>query len=191
MKGLVWFVAFCFVGTLVGLITAQHAISGRYGVVAETSGAWTVWPRAAEARIDPYTRAHHLSFGLVPSNRFDTVEYEARVDDAGRPLDENCTYLVSGFSPQARWWSISALASDDQAPAASEPRRGLVSGQLVYEADLSYRIRVSRDLQPGNWLRPPDGEDLVLLMRLYTPANAILRRPLEADLPSVERQVCR
>jgi uncharacterized membrane protein len=142
-----------------GLITAQHAVSGRYGVVAETRGAWTAWPRAADARIDPYTRAHHLSYGLVPSNRFDTVEYEARVDDAGRPLDENCTYLVSGVSPQARWWSVSALATDDQAQAASEPRRGLVSGQLVYEPDLSFRISVSRELQAGNWLRPPDSGD--------------------------------
>jgi hypothetical protein len=191
VKGLVWFVAFCFVGTLLGLITAQHAVSGRYGVVAESRGAWTAWPGAANARIDPYTRAHYLSFGLVPSNRFDTVEYEARVDDAGRPLDENCTYLVSGFSPQARWWSMSALVTDDQAQAASEPRRGLVSGQLVYEADLSFRISVSRELQSGNWLRPPDSGDLVLLMRLYTPANSVLRSPLDADLPSVERQVCR
>ena len=191
MKGLVWFVAFCFVGTLLGLITAQHAVSGRYGVVAETSGAWTAWPRAADARIDPYTRAHYLSFGLVPSNRFDTVEYEARIDDAGRPLDENCTYLVSGVSPQARWWSMSALAMDDQAQAASEPRRGLVSGQLVYESDLSFRISVSRELQAGNWLRPPDSGDLVLLMRLYMPTNSVLRSPLDADLPSVERQVCR
>ena len=191
MKGLVWFVAFCFVGTLLGLITAQHAVSGRYGVVAETQGAWTAWPRAADARIDPYTRAHHLSYGLVPSNRFDTVEYEARVDDAGRPLDENCTYLVSGFSPPARWWSISALAADDQAQSASGPRRGLVSGQLVYEADLSFRISVSRELQAGNWLRAPDSGDLVLRMRLYAPAKSVLRQPLEADLPSVERQVCR
>ena len=190
MKGLVWFVAFCFVGTLLGLITAQHAVSGRYGV-AETRGAWTVWPGAADARIDPYTRAHHLSLGLVPSNRFDTVEYEARVDDAGRPLDEDCTYLVSGVSPQARWWSISALAADDQAQAAGEPRRGLVSGELVYEADLSFRISVSRELQAGNWLRPPESGDLALLMRIYTPANSVLRRPLEANLPSVERLVCR
>ena len=191
MKGLVWFVAFGFVGILLGLVTAQHAVSGRYGVVAETKGAWTAWPGAADAKIDPYTRAHHLSFGLVPSNRFDTVEYEARVDDAGRPLEGNCLYLVSGISPQARWWSVSALATDDQAQAESEPRRGLVSGQLVYEPDRTFRIGVSRELQAGNWLRPPDSGDLVLLMRLYMPATAVLRRPLEADLPSVERQVCR
>ena len=53
------------------------------------------------------------------------------------------------------------------------------------------RISVSRELQAGNWLRPPDSGDLVLIMRLYTPADPVLRRPLETDLPSVERQVCR
>jgi hypothetical protein len=192
VRGLVRFIAFCFIGTLLGLITAQHAISGRYGVVAETRGPWTVWPWATDASIDPYTRAHHLSYGLVPSNRFDTLEYEARVDDAGRTLDDDCTYLVSGPMPQARWWSVSALAQDDEAGAGREARQGLVSRHLVFEADQSFRVAVSRDLQPGNWLRVPGGgDDLVLLLRLYTPASAVLGRPLEADLPSIERLVCR
>lgn len=191
MRGLVRFLAFCFVGTLIGLITAQHAVSGRYGVVAERRGPWTIWPQAAVARIDPYTRAHHLSYGLVPSNRFDTIEYEARVDDAGRALDEDCTYLVSGVMPRSRWWSLSALAPDDGVDAAGEPRRGLLSRQLVYEPDQSFRIGVSRDLQAGNWLRPPESGGLVLLLRLYTPASEVLRRPLAADLPSIQRQACR
>lgn len=191
MRGLVRFVAFCFVGTLLGLITAQHAVSGRYGVVSDAKGAWTAWPGATDAKIDPYTRAHHLSYGLVPSNRFDTVEYEARIDDAGRTLDEDCSYLISGSMPQARWWSLSALASGDDAEAESDPRHGLVSRQLVFEADQSFRVAVSREVQAGNWLRPPESSQLVLLLRLYTPTSAVLRRPLTADLPSIERQACR
>lgn len=190
MRGLLWFVAFCFLGTLLGLVSAEHAVSGRIGIVSETKGAWTAWPRAADARIDPYTRAHHLSFGLVPSNRFDTVEYEARMDDAGRALDADCIYVVSGPAPQARWWSLSALALDDRAEMVSEPHVGLVSGQLIYEADRSFRVTVSRELQAGNWLRPPEGGPLVMNLRLYTPAAAVLQRPLSAELPSVERQVC-
>lgn len=193
MKGLVRFVAFCFVGALLGLVTAQHAVSGRYGVVAATKGAWTAWPRAAAARTDPYTRAHQLSYGLVPSNRFDTIEYEARVDDAGRTLDQDCAYLVSGPMPQSRWWSLSAMATGDEADeadAVGEPRLGLVSRQLVFEPDESFRVAVSRELQAGNWLRPPDSGDLVLLLRLYAPAAGLFRRPLAAELPSIERVAC-
>jgi hypothetical protein len=190
VKGLVRFVAFCFIGTLLGLISAQHAVSGRYGVASETKGSWIVWPRATDVRIDPYTRAHHLSLGLVPSNRFDTVEYEARVDDAGRSLEEDCTYVVGGPMPKARWWSMSALASDEEAEVPGEAREGLISGQLVFEPDGSFRVAVSRRLQAGNWLRPPDSGPLVLLMRLYTPAKEVLRRPLAADLPSIERVAC-
>jgi hypothetical protein len=191
MRGLVWFVAFCFIGTLAGLVTAQHAVSGRFGIVSATKGAWTVWPRAADTRIDPYTRAHQLAFGLIPSNRFDTVEYEARMHDAGRTLDDDCIYLLSGPAPQARWWSLSALALEDRSEAASEPRDGLVSGELIYEADRSFRVTLSRELQTGNWLRPPEGGPLVLNLRLYTPAAAVLHHPLTAQLPSIERQVCR
>jgi hypothetical protein len=191
VRGFVRFIAFCFIGVLLGLVTAQHAVSGRYGVVAESRGAWTVWPNASSSSIDPYTRAHHISYGLVPSNRFDTVQYEARVDDTGRTLDEDCTYLVSGPMPQSRWWSISALALDGPSNAEDDPRDGLMSGQIVFEPDQSFRVAVSRDLQSGNWLRPPEGERMVLLMRLYTPTADVLQRPLSAKLPSVERQVCR
>jgi hypothetical protein len=191
VRGLVRFVAFCFVGTLIGLVTAQQAISGRYGIVSETKGPWTAWPRATDARIDPYTRAHHVSYGLVPSNRFDTVEFEAQVDDAGRALDASCSYLVSGPMPQTRWWSVAALSSANQAGAVDEPRQGLVSRQLVFEPDQSFRINVSRELQAGNWLRPPETGRIVLLIRLYTPDSAVLRNPLTAELPSIERLVCR
>jgi hypothetical protein len=130
---------------------------------------------------------------VVPSNRFDTVQYEARVDDTGRTLDEDCTYLVSGPMPRSRWWSISALALDDQpdAEAADDPRRGLMSGEVVLEPDQSFRIAVSRDLHSGNWLRPPAGGQFVLLMRLYTPAADVLRRPLSTDTPSIQRRACR
>lgn len=190
MRGLLWFVAFCFFGTLLGLVTAQHAVSGRFGVVSETKGPWIAWPRASDAKIDPYTRAHHLSFGLVPFDRFDTVEYEARIDDAGRSLNGDCIYLVRGSAPQARWWSLSAVALDDRTEAVSEPRDGLVSGQLIYEADRNFRVTVSRELQAGNWLRPPEAGQFVLHLRLYTPAAAVLQRPLTVELPSIERQVC-
>jgi hypothetical protein len=191
VRGLVRFVAFCFVGTLLGVVTAQQAISGRYGIISETKGPWTAWPRASDARIDPYTRAHHVSYGQLPSNRFDTVEYEARVDDAGRTLDASCSYLVSGAMPQTRWWSLSALSPANQAGAVDEPRQGLVSRQLVFEPDQSFRINVSRELQAGNWLRPPETGRIVLLIRLYTPDSAVLRNPLTAELPSIERLVCR
>jgi hypothetical protein len=191
VRGLVRFVAFCFVGTLLGLVTAQQAISGRYGIVSETKGPWTAWPRATDARIDPYTRAHHVSYGLVPSNRFDTVEFEAQIDDAGRALDASCSYLITGPMPRARWWSLSALSSANQAGAVDEPRQGLVSRQLVFEPDQSFRINVSRELQAGNWLRPPETGRIVLLIRLYTPDSAVLRNPLTAELPSIERLVCR
>ena len=191
MRGLVRFVAFCFLGSLLGLITAQHAVSGRYGVVSETRGPWTVWPRATNTRIDPYTRAHHLAYGLVPSNRFDTVEYEARLDDAGRELDGSCTYLVRGPMLKARWWSMTALSVADEAEAAVVPGRGLVSGQVVYEADRSYRLAVSMEQQSGNWLQPQADDQLVLLLRLYNPVAEVLRRPMAAELPAIERQVCR
>ena len=92
----------------------------------------------------------------------------------------------------ARWWSLSILAPGDEAgPTSGEERQGLMSSQIVFEADRSYRVAVARELRPGNWLQAPEGDELVLLLRLYSPDTDVLRRPVAADLPSIERQVCR
>lgn len=191
MKGFAKFAGFCFAGSLLGLITAQQAIGDRYGFVSQSKGAWTVWPTIAEPKIDPYTRAHHLSHGLLPSNRFETLEFEARVDDAGRALDGDCTYVVSGPMPRTRWWSLTAVQAEAGEAIISEPHHGLISQHLVYEPDGSFKIVVGPERAAGNWLHSAGGRSLILLLRLYTPESALRRNPLGADVPAIEREECR
>lgn len=191
MKGLVKIAALAFLGALIGLVTAQSAISGRFGMVAQSKGPWTVWPDFGKPKIDPYTRAHHLSYGLLPANRFESLEYQARVDNSGRVLDGECSYLITGPMPEARWWSLSTAPGDGEDEADSTARQGIVSRQLIYEADQAFRVVLSPEFEAGNWIQPPDSGEVVLLFRLYTPDPALRRNALAAELPSIERQVCR
>jgi hypothetical protein len=191
LKGYLVLAAICFAGTVLGLMTAQQAIGGRYAVANQSKGPWTVWPAAVQPRIDPYTRAHLLSDTLLPSNRFETLELEARVDSAGRALDENCSYVVSGAMPKTRWWSILAVSGERQLEEAAEASNGLIAQQLVYGPDGTFQIVLSSEPQSGNWIRPPESGPPVLLIRLYSPEPALRRDPLAGDLPVIERQVCR
>jgi hypothetical protein len=191
LKGYLVLALACFLGTTLGLLTAQQAVGGRYGIASQTQGPWTVWPSALQPRIDPYTRAHHVAYALLPSNRFETLEYEARTDSTGRPLDANCTYEVAGPMPAARWWSMQVLSAEDQSSATTATSNGLIAQQVVYEPDGTFRIVLSSDPQPGNWIQPVERGRLVMLLRFYSPAPALRRSPLSGTLPAVERQVCR
>ena len=122
------------------------------------------------------------------------TEYDgkaARADDTGRALASDCAYLVTGPMPRARWWSLSAVGSGGEAESDAAPRHGIVSRQIVYDADQVFRVALSPETEAGNWIRPPETGELVLLLRLYSPDRALRRNALAADLPSIERQVCR
>lgn len=180
-----------FAGTLLGIVTAQQAIGGRYALTIQSKGPWTVWPTAVQPRIDPYTRAHQLSYAFLPPNRFETLEYEAQSDSDGRMLDESCSYVLSGPMPKARWWTLQAVSAEKEIGSPEENTQGLISQEVVYEPDGTFRVVLSSEPQPGNWLKPPDSGPPVLLLRFHSPEAALRRNPLAASLPVVERRACR
>src|SRR5262249_54999282 len=101
-------------GTMLGLAIAAMAGLGAtwisltrgsaYGGV--TIGAWTGWPKNGTPGIDPYARAMVARTGELPVGSGDGVAFYARTDDAGQPLDGRCDVLLSGTTPQARFWTI-------------------------------------------------------------------------------------
>jgi hypothetical protein len=70
-----------------------------------TIGAWTAWPKNGTAGIDPYARAMVARTGELPVGVGDGIAFYARTDDAGQPLDGRCDVLLSGITPQARFWT--------------------------------------------------------------------------------------
>ncbi len=190
MRGVIKLAAVLLVGALIGLITAYQMIAGRYGLVSQSKGPWTVWDQAGSPRVDPYTRAHFLLRGRLPASHFEAVELEARVDDDGKTLDADCVYAISSPKPPARWWSLSAFPED--AGRATEPlsEASLIAQRVVYEPDGSFRATLSPEVRPGNWFKPASDGDLVLRYRLYNPDPAYRSAPLQGAVPSIKREVC-
>src|SRR5690242_13982493 len=94
------------VAATVGLGATWLALSNDVAYGGVSIGAWTAWPKNGTSAIDPYARATVARTGELPIGSGDGVSFFARSDDAGRPLDGRCDVVLSGITPQARYWTL-------------------------------------------------------------------------------------
>jgi hypothetical protein len=179
------------VAAVVGLGTTWFALSRGTTFGAVSIGAWTAWPRTGTRDIDPYARATIARSGELPIGSGDGVAFVARVDDVGRPLDGRCDVLVSGTTPQARFWTLTLYDPHGRLIGNSIERHGFTSQEIVRRSDGSFEIVVAPRARAGNWL-PTNGVDsYILVLRLYdTPVGVATRASREAPMPAIAVQSC-
>ncbi len=160
-----------------------------YGGV--TIGAWTAWPKNGTLGIDPYSRAMVARTGELPVGSGDGVAFYARADDAGQPLDGRCDVLLSGITPQARFWTVTLYDPEGRLVANSAQRQGFTSQEIIRKADGSFDIMVGPRVRPGNWLPTGGVEKYLLVLRLYdTPVGVATRTGRDAPMPSISKRTC-
>jgi hypothetical protein len=116
----------------------------------------------------------------------------ARFDDIGRPLDGRCDVLVSGHTPQARFWTITLYDPQGHLVGNSVERQGFTSQEVVRRADGSFEIIVAPRARAGNWLPTNGLESYMLALRLYdTPVGVTTRAAREVPMPAIGVQSCR
>ena len=179
------------VATVVGLGATWFAVTEGTAFGAISIGAWTAWPRTGTADIDPYARAAVARNGELPIGSGDGVAFFASTDDRRRPLDGRCDIILSGTTPQARYWTVTLYDLEGQLVANSLERQGFTSQEVVRNADGSFVIVVAPRARPGNWLPTGGVERYVLVFRLYdTPVGVATRASREAPMPSVAVERC-
>lgn len=178
------------VGAIIGYLSATMVISERAASsVQQRAGIWHDIANRGDDDIDPYLRASYASLGwLLPAQGEDQL-VETTTDSNGAALDADCRYLVSGKSPQVRWWQLAVVGNDEEG-ADNEPRArpdAISSEALIGEADGQFRLNVSRAASSGNWISPGNRDDfrLVMTLRREDPASAG-----DAELPTVARLAC-
>lgn len=191
MNSLVKLAAASIVGLGLGAFSAQAVIDGRGHLFNKQYGAWTSWPTAGTRSSNPYVRAHYLTHNRLPISQYEVNELEARSDNKGQALDGNCTYEISGKMPKTRWWSLYSFSDETATLLAFPKRAGLSSNQVIYRPDGSFRIKLSRQPQTGNWLIPAGSNDFVLVLRHYNPGRSIANQFTFDDLPTITREDCR
>ena len=175
----------------IGLGATWFTLTRGVAFGAMTVGAWTAWPKTGSLDIDPYARATIARTGALPIGVGDGVAFFARTDDAGHPLDGRCTFLVSGMTPAARYWTITLYDPDGKLVANAVDRHSFTSDEIVRDNSGNFAITVAPLARPGNWLPTGGVDKFVLVLRLYdTPIGVSTGTTKEGPMPSVVRKGC-
>lgn len=179
------------VAAVIGLGTTLLALSHGMAFGAFSIGAWTAWPRTGTAEIDPYARAVIARTGELPMGSGDGIAFLAKTDDKGWPLDGRCEVVISGTTPQARFWTITLYDPEGRLVGNSLNRQGFTSQEIVRKSDGAFTIAVAPRARAGNWLPSGGAERYVLVLRLYdSPVSLASKTGRETILPSIERKDC-
>jgi hypothetical protein len=179
------------IAAVVGLGVTWLALTRGSAYGGVTIGAWTGWPKNGTSGIDPYARAIVARTGELPVGSGDGVAFYASADDAGQPLDGRCDVLLSGTTPQARFWTVTLYDPEGRLVANSAQRQGFTSQEIIRNADGSFEIMVGPRARPGNWLPTGGVEKYLLVLRLYdTPIGMAARTGSEAPMPTISRRAC-
>jgi hypothetical protein len=158
---------------------------------AFTIGAWTAWPRTGTPDIDPYARAIYARSGELPVGAGDGIAFFATRDDDGHALDGRCDIVVSGVTPQARYWTLTLYDPDGGLAGNALNRYGFSSQELIRNPDASVEITVAPRARAGNWLPTGGIERYTLVLRLYdTPVSLASRTGRETPMPSIKVRSC-
>jgi hypothetical protein len=154
-------------------------------------GAWTAWPKNGTSGIDPYARAIVARTGELPVGSGDGVAFYARADDSSQVLDGRCDVLLSGITPQARFWTLTLYDLEGNLVANSVRRHSFTSQEIIRKSDGSFDIMVGPRVRPGNWLPTGGAERYQLILRLYdTPIGMATRSSSEAPMPTLRKGQC-
>lgn len=183
-----------FAGSLLGIASAYLVIERERPFLALTIGPWSTFPKAGTAQADPYSVAIYTRSARVPLASGEGLALTARTDSSGTSLDPACSYLISGTTPTARLWTLTATDFYGHLPVTRAGRSNVTSYELLRAEDGSFAITASTRPHSGNWLplaRNPESETgLMFTFRLYD-APVTTGSALDgASMPSIERLSC-
>ena len=179
---------------LIGLSALAGSYYARHAVRAQTSartfvhnGPWRTDATLASPDSSPQIRAYLAMTGLFGLPIEETAYYELDRTDEGAQIDASGIYEIRGRDMPARWWSITVYDHDNFLTPNAYERYSVKGTEVAREADGSFRIRLSRDPQEGDWIPLGDGHDMIVLLRLYNPDPELANQLATVALPSVTR----
>lgn len=183
--------AVLFIGLFLGGSLAWLSIQENHGFGTLTIGQWTAWPLAGSIHADPYSKAKVAAEGDVPLGAAEGLAFHATQDRRGNALRRDCHYRLSGLTPPARFWTLSAHDLNDRVLVKSDGRASnLISRQLLRESDGAFEINAGSELSAKNWLQIQGAGPYKLILRLYDSPITSAGRVADATMPSVTLLAC-
>lgn len=178
------------VGIGIGLGTAIFSVRAGALGMDDRIGAWSTGRDIGTARASAYTRAVVALHGLLALPSSEARYYNAVVDEAGRPLDGKCRYLVRGGALPAKWWSLTLYDANGYLVPNAASVHAIGSVGLADSEAGGWQVMIAPQPQPGHWL-PSGGIDrFELTLRAYLPADGGRGNFSAAELPRIFREDC-
>ncbi|TYC56469.1 DUF1214 domain-containing protein [Rhodobacterales bacterium] len=137
---------------LLGISSAYLVIEREQPLNSVTIGPWQAYPKAGTSEADPYSVAIYTRGAVVPLASGEGLALIAREDSAGHDLDPTCVYRISGRTPSARLWTLTALDGRGRLAETLPGRVHLSSPNLLRDPDGSFEVTAARRPYSGNWL---------------------------------------
>jgi hypothetical protein len=154
-------------------------------------GGWRSDFAIGSEAADPYTRARVARHGLLALAKSEAVYFSRSVDDAGAPLQEACTYRLSGGAMPVGWWSVTLYDRRSMLPANTDGALSVDAsnaGEGAWEAV----IAPARPDGAGRWISSRGAGTFDLTLRLYMPDAVLLATPKSAlRPPKIEQIACK
>ncbi len=157
------------------------------------NGPWRTSADTGSVDADPWTRAAVAMAGLYALSRREAVYFTAFSDSDGEPLRGECDYLVSGVTPDARWWSLTAYGADHFLVPNAADHYAVNAGNLPSAGSGRIELALSAvgDPDRADLLPIPADGAFSLTLRLYNPPEALATQLASVALPQVRRGDCR
>jgi hypothetical protein len=178
------------VATILGFSTAWIAVEHGRIFGAVTVGPWTAWPSAGGPDADPYSVALLARSGEVPLGAGEGLAFTATTDNQGEPLSGDCGYVISGQTPPARLWTLTAYDETGRLMANAARRSGFHSREIIRRTDGGLAITVSPDVEPGDWLPIARAGRFQLVLRLYDTPLTTATEFVDIDMPRIDQERC-
>ena len=99
--------------------------------------------------------------------------------------------IVSGKTPQARFWTLTVYDPDGQLIGNALKRYGFTSQEVIRKTDGNFEIVLAPRARAGNWLPTGGVERYMLTLRLYdTPVGVATRTGRETPMPAITTGNC-
>jgi hypothetical protein len=191
MPFLARFLLFAGVALVLGFGSAWRSVSHGFFASTLRFGPWALWFREGTGEPDPYTAAHVARDGALPLTAASAMTFTAMRDGAGSKLSGDCTYEVRGSAVPSLWWSIAAFRTGGQVMLNKTGRANFTSANIMTAPDGSFLVRLSPEVQPGNWLPSERGARIVLRFSILRPLSPDSLLKSGSDiLPSITLTEC-
>jgi hypothetical protein len=165
------FFIFAAIALVLGLGSAWRSVNHGFSATAVRHGPWAFWFREGTADADPYTVAHVARQGSLPVTATSNVVFTATRDSAGSHLSGDCTYEIRGIAVPSLWWDIAAFTADGEIMPSKTGRSGFSSASIMAAPGGRFTVRLSPDVQPGNWIPAARGTRVTLRLSVLRPFN--------------------